>query len=483
MNELRLFYWNQKKMNENGSYVLYWMQINRRFEFNYALEYAVEKANELKKPLLIYEGLKCTYSWASDRFHKFILEGMLENKQIARKNGWNYYCFVEENPHEGSGLVNSLAKSSCLVVTDDFPVFVIREHNEKVGPEVPVTYISVDSNGIIPLGLSKKAPYSAYQFRRLMQKNFLSEFSKPPLRNPMRKLKVQVTLDLSDFTNHWSDSAEKLEEVDTLIEAIAIDHSVKPIPLKGTREAGLKRLKAFLANEISRYAELRNHPDLKVTSGLSPYLHFGKISAYEVVQKVLRQQPKGWNVSKIHYSHGSRQGFFSGHSFVDSFLEEFITWRETGYHFCHHVRNYDSYKTLPEWAKKTLEKHASDPRDHVYSLEEFETASTHDPLWNAAQRQLLLEGTIHNYLRMLWGKKILEWSKNPKMALSYLIHLNNKYAIDGRNPNSYTGIFWILGRFDRPWAPEREIFGSVRYMSSKNTQRKVKVKKYLETFG
>ena len=164
-------------------------------------------------------------------------------------------------------------------------------------------------------------------------------------------------------------------------------------------------------------------------------------------------------------------------------MDEFITWRETGYHFCHHVRNYDSYKTLPEWAKKTLEKHASDPREHVYSLEQFETASTHDPLWNAAQRQLLQEGTIHNYLRMLWGKKILEWTKNPKTALSYLIHLNNKYAIDGRNPNSYTGIFWILGRFDRPWAPEREIFGTVRYMSSKNTQRKVKVKKYLKTFG
>ena len=247
------------------------MQINRRFEFNYALEYAVEKANELKKPLLIYEGLKCTYPWASDRLHKFILEGMFENKQIARKNGWNYYCFVEEKPHEGSGLVNSLAKSSCLVVTDDFPVFVIREHNEKVGPEVPVTYVSVDSNGIIPLGLSKKAPYSAYEFRRLMQKNFLSEFSDPPLRNPMRKLKVQVTLDLSQFTNHWSDCADKLDDIDSLLEAITIDHSVKPIPLKGTREAGLKRLKAFLAREISRYAELRNHPDLEVTSGLSPY--------------------------------------------------------------------------------------------------------------------------------------------------------------------------------------------------------------------
>jgi deoxyribodipyrimidine photo-lyase len=483
MNPSRVFNWNNRKVNSEGDYVLYWMQIIRRFEYNYALEFAVQKANELNKPLLIFEGLKCTYPWASDRFHTFILEGMLENHQFAVENNCNYFSYVEEKPYEGSGLIKHLTSKACLLVTDEFPVFVIRDHNEEIGPNASIPYVSVDSNGIIPLGLSKKAPYSAFQFRRLMQKNFVHEFNQLPARNPMRVLKNRKKLNLSDVMKRWPDRSHKFQSIPKLIQSIPIDHSVETVPFEGTRKAALKRLKLFLRKNLEKYNELRNHPDLQVTSGLSPYLHFGKISAYEVVKNVLNQQPENWSLRRVHNTNGSRDGFFNGHPSIDSFLDEFITWRETGYHFCRHVQNYDAYESLPDWAKRTLKKHSKDSREHIYTLHEFENGLTHDRLWNAAQKQLLKEGTIHNYLRMLWGKKILEWTPDPQTALNYLIHLNNKYSIDGRNPNSYSGIFWILGRFDRPWAPEREIFGSVRYMSSENTARKVKIKKYLEKYS
>lgn len=168
---------------------------------------------------------------------------------------------------------------------------------------------------------------------------------------------------------------------------------------------------------------------------------------------------------------------------AESFLDEFITWREIGYNMCSKNTNYHRYDSLPSWAKETLKKHSKDKRQYTYSLEEFESCKTHDQLWNAAQNQLNQEGRIHNYLRMLWGKKILEWSETPQHALKIMIELNNKLALDGRNPNSYSGIFWVLGRYDRPWGPERPIFGSIRYMSSVNTQKKLNLKKYLQKYS
>jgi deoxyribodipyrimidine photo-lyase len=180
---------------------------------------------------------------------------------------------------------------------------------------------------------------------------------------------------------------------------------------------------------------------------------------------------------------GRREGWWGADANVEAFLDQLVTWREIGFNMCAHAADYDSYESLPEWAKKTLARHARDPRPALYSREQLERAGTHDRLWNAAQRQLLTEGIIHNYLRMLWGKKILEWSPTPMDALATMIELNNKYALDGRDPNSYSGIFWILGRYDRPWGPERPIFGTVRYMSSDNTAKKLKVRNYLEKYA
>jgi len=168
---------------------------------------------------------------------------------------------------------------------------------------------------------------------------------------------------------------------------------------------------------------------------------------------------------------------------AETFLDQLITWRELGYNMCAHMPLYDRYESLPAWSQESLDRHRKDPRPYLYGLERFENAETHDPLWNAAQMQLKREGRLHNYLRMLWGKKILEWSRSPEGALDIMIHLNNKYALDGRNPNSYSGIFWILGRYDRPWAPERPVLGRIRYMSSDNTRRKLRLKQYLSRYS
>jgi deoxyribodipyrimidine photo-lyase len=180
---------------------------------------------------------------------------------------------------------------------------------------------------------------------------------------------------------------------------------------------------------------------------------------------------------------GSRSGWWGMSEAAEAFLDELITWRELGYNMCWQQNDFDQYESLPNWALQTLSKHSKDKRPYLYTLKVFETAKTHDPLWNAAQSQLVQEGRIHNYLRMLWGKKILHWTKTPREALKVMIELNNKYALDGRDPNSYSGIFWVLGRYDRAWGPERRVFGKVRYMSSKNTARKVRVKAYLNKYA
>ena len=217
-----------------------------------------------------------------------------------------------------------------------------------------------------------------------------------------------------------------------------------------------------------------------MTSGMSPYLHFGHISAHEIFHEVARNGR--WSRDKLaSRAAGRREGWWNVGADADAFLDQLVTWREIGFNMCVHSPDYAAYRSLPAWAQETLADHASDKRPFVYTLAQFETASTQDALWNAAQVQLLEEGRIHNYLRMLWGKKILEWSPTPESALETMIELN-KYALDGRDPNSYSGIFWILGRYDRPWAPQRPVFGSVRYMSSANTARKLRVKDYVRRY-
>ena len=483
INSYRKFERNTKEPNQDGEYVLYWMQINRRLEYNYALEYAVAWANKLQKPLLIYEGLNIDYPWACDRFHTFIMEGMKENLDMAATAGVNFYSYLETAKGAGKGLLYHLAEKACMVISDEYPVFIIRKHNERVGGKLEIPYITIDSNGIIPLGVTDKDPYSAYLFRKTMQKHFLEAFTNPPKKNPLENLEnTRTVLLASDFIEKFPRADKLLQDIPSTVSGLDIDHSIKPIEIKGTREAALEQMNHFMEHDLLEYGEKRNDPDLNKVSGMSPWLHFGKISEYEIVKAALDRQPMDWDIASVKPNNGAREGFFGGNKSIQSFLDEVITWREVGFHFAHHRDDYDQFESLPDWVLETLEEHKNDPREYVYSFEELEQSKTHDELWNAAQTQLREEGIIHNYLRMLWGKKVIEWTPDHRTALETLIELNNKYAIDGRDPNSYSGIFWCFGRFDRAWQ-ERPVFGKLRYMTSDSTRRKVKLKKYLERFG
>ena len=260
-----------------------------------------------------------------------------------------------------------------------------------------------------------------------------------------------------------------------------MDHNVCAVEKQGGPREADRVMKGLVLHRLPLYPENRNHPDEEGASGLSPYLHFGHISVHEVFHQVAEQE--AWSLEDLSQkATGGRSAWWGMGEAAEAFLDELITWRELGYNMTWQSNVYDRYESLPDWALKTLADHERDKRPYIYTLDQFENAQTHDHLWNAAQTQLLREGRIHNYLRMLWGKKILEWTASPRDALEVMLELNNKYALDGRDPNSYSGIMWVLGRYDRPWGPERRIFGKVRYMSSKNTARKVRVSEYLEKY-
>jgi len=284
-----------------------------------------------------------------------------------------------------------------------------------------------------------------------------------------------------EISKRWPPATVSLLRGDGLDE-LPIDHGVPSVSTRGGAKPAARCLDRFVDELLDRYADDRNDVETNVTSGLSPYLHFGHISAHEIFSRIVKTE--GWQRRRISATaDGRRSGWWGMSANSEAFLDQLITWREVGYNMTFRRRDYGQYGSLPDWARETLETHARDPRDYLYTMDQFENAQTHDALWNAAQRQLAREGTIHNYLRMLWGKKILEWTKSPNEALEIMIELNNKYALDGRNPNSYSGIFWVLGRYDRAWGPERPIYGKIRYMSSENTARKIKLDPYLARYA
>jgi deoxyribodipyrimidine photo-lyase len=478
--EIRIRKANKIPLNPGGDYILYWMIAFRRTIWNYSLQRAAEWAKELNKPLVILEALRIGYGWACDRFHRFIIDGMADNASKLSKYPVLYYPYVEPAPDEDKGLLAALAEKACLVVSDDFPAFFLPRMIASVSRKIPVLLELVDSNGLLPMQAADRVFPTAYAFRRFLQKELPAHITWLPMANPLKVIGPAGPPALSGkILKRWPPaSASLLGGTPEALAAIPIDHKVAGVERRGGPLEAVRVMKAFLENRLSLYPENRNHPDEEGTSGLSPYLHFGHISAHQVFHELTEKE--GWSLDRLSLkATGSRTGWWGMSEAAEAFLDELITWRELGFNMCLHRKDYDRYETLPDWAIKTLRDHEVDPRPYVYSLKDLEEARTHDLLWNAAQRQLVEEGRIHNYLRMLWGKKILEWSPSPRHALAVLIKLNNKYALDGRDPNSYSGIFWVLGRYDRAWGPERPIFGKIRYMSSENTARKLRVSDYL----
>ena len=511
---IRIRQCNDAPLAADGAFVLYWMISARRTRWNFGLQRAAELSLDHGLPLLVLEPLRAGYRWASDRFHRFIIDGMIDNGARLEERGIAYYPYVEPRDGAGSGLVEALAKRAAVIVTDDFPAFFLPRMVNAAARRIPVRVEAIDSNGLLSLRATEGPFATAYAFRRFLQRELPAYLRSLPHPDPLdvlpRASEASGTLNPSSpgpgahmpaaqvraapgssvrnasalipsaILKRWP--AADLSDPAGLVASLPIDHSVPPVALRGGSEAAAARLSAFLESALDRYSTDGNHPEREATSRLSPYLHFGHISAHEVFERIAARE--GWTPACLsRTAKGNRAGWWGMSESAEAFLDQLVTWRELGFVRCRHVDRYDAYEALPAWARTTLAEHASDPRETVYRLDDFERARTHDPLWNAAQNQLLREGRIHNYLRMLWGKKILEWSASPREALRIMIELNDKHALDGRDPNSYTGILWVLGLHDRAWGPERPVFGKVRYMSSANTARKYRVHGYIEKYG
>jgi deoxyribodipyrimidine photo-lyase len=466
----------------DGDWVVYWMIASRRRHWNFGLQRAADWAAELRKPLIVLEALRCGYRWASDRLHTYVLQGMADNAAAFRDSAALYYPYVEPTAGAGRGLLEALADRACVVVTD-FPCFFLPRMVAAAAARLPVRLEAVDSNGILPMRAADQVFPTAYAFRRFLQRTLRPYLDQFPLADPLANRRFPRAKLPADIARRWPAATDALLSGGVAAQAaLPIDHAVGPASFAGGADAAGRALDAFLERRLDRYDEARNDCENEAASGLSPYLHFGHISPHKVLSRVIDRED--WTPERLSAkANGGREGWWGMSPPSEAFLDQLITWRELGYNFCWQRDDYDQFDSLPAWALQTLDQHAADPRPHVYTLAQFESAATQDPLWNAAQTQLTREGRLHNYLRMLWGKKILEWSATPRDALDTMIELNNKYAVDGRNPNSYSGIFWTLGRYDRPWGPKRPIFGSVRYMSSENTARKLDVAGYLRRYA
>ena len=432
---------NQKRI-QKGKYVLYWMQSSQRAEYNHALEFAVLKANELRQPLIVFFGITDQFPEANERHYTFMLEGLREVKDSLEKRGIQM-AILHQSPEVGA---LQLAKRASLAVVDRGYLRIQRAWRDNVSKRLESPLIQVETDVIVPVEeTSPKEEYAAATIRSKIKRKL--EAFLVPLKEHEPAID-SLSLDFDSFD---------MGDLERAFSKLRIDRSVKRVDSfhGGTKEAK-SHFEVFLEDKLDRFPELRNDPNLDYLSHMSPYLHFGQISPLYIALKVLETGSQG----------------------IEAFLEELVIRRELSMNFVFYNEQYDSFEAIPDWAKKTLKAHQKDKRPYLYSLEELEGAKTHDPYWNAAQNQMVIEGKMHGYMRIYWGKKILEWARTPEEAFRNALYLNNKYEVDGRDPNGFTGVAWCFGKHDRPWG-EREIFGNVRYMNDKGLKRKFDADQYV----
>lgn len=460
------------------------MTAARRTQWNFGLQRAAELAVELRKPLVVVEALRSDYPDACDRFHQFVLEGMAANAAALRASRAFYYPYLEPAPGAGAGLIQTLAERACVVGTDWFPAYFLPRMVQALSSRVGVRVEAIDSNGLIPVADHGRAFPTARGYRALMQRTLKEHLRQFPLASPADLLKDAPRLKAlpAHITSRWPPlSTAQLAAPHRLLAALPIDHGVARLETRGGSPAATSALSVFLEQKLRTYGEQRNHPDADCTSRLSPYLHFGHISAHEIFSTLMTQER--WTTRRLSQgSAGAREGWWGVSPSAEAFLDQLTVWRELAFNGCAWTPDFPAYDALPDWARSTLEAHQQDPRPHLYSLTQLDAAETADDVWNAAQRQLRREGWFHGYLRMLWGKKILEWTREPAEALDRMEILMNRYSLDGRDPVSYAGYGWVLGRYDRPWF-DRAVFGTVRYMTSASAKRKLRMKLYLRKFA
>jgi deoxyribodipyrimidine photo-lyase len=443
MQRERLQRLNDEKARD-GDYVLYWMQHAQRANYNHALEYAIREANARELPLLAVFGITQRFPAANTRSYAFMLEGLRETRRTLHERGIK--LLIKMQPPVDA--VRELASGAALVVVDRGYLRIERRWRQRVANRLPCRLVQVESDVVVPVETaSGKQEYAAYTLRPKIQEHldtFLTELEETALE------RASATVD---------EQGIGLMDVGALLERLRINRSAEMVDaFRGGASRANALLDDFLTNKLAGYAESRNDPSQDYLSHMSPYLHFGQISPLEIALRV-----RGADVEEEN---------------KEAYLEELIVRRELSMNFCHYDPDYDSLACLPDWARETLETHADDRRDYLYDPSDFEAGRTHDPYWNAAQHQMVLTGKMHGYMRMYWGKKILEWTPNPEKAFAIALELNNRYELDGRDPNGFAGVAWCFGKHDRAWA-EREVYGKVRYMSAGGLERKFDIDSYV----
>ena len=436
---------NSEEVREGG-YVLYWMQSSQRARYNHALEYAIQRANDLGQRLLVVFGLTDGYPEANLRHYTFMLEGLKDVQDALKERGIKMVV-RRGSPDE---VALDAGKDASLIITDRCYMRPQREWREKVASKAGCPVEQVESDVVVPVELASGKRETAARTLRPKIHEHLEDFL----------VKLKPTEPEKQSIN-MSETGIDLGDIEAVLADMDLDRSVEPLRhlYRGGATEAWRILNHFLENNFGAYVKNRNQPQTDDVSHMSKYLHFGHVSP---VQLALAVRDSG-----------------APKEDVDSYLEEVVVRRELSMNFVYYTPDYDSYSSLPDWAKETLEEHKDDEREYVYTREQLENAETHDPYWNAAMNEMRHTGYMHNYMRMYWGKKILEWSNTPEYAYRTTLYLNNKYFLDGRDPNSYANVSWIFGRHDRGWT-EREVYGKVRYMSSGGLERKSKPDLYVE---
>ena len=450
---------NEKRTQPEGEFVLYWMQATQRLDDNWALRYATLEADRLGRPLLVLQQLDPSYPHASARHHTFLLQGARDIALRARELGIEYQ-FTFSRSRFIAAPVERLAARAALVVTDLFPTGGVAERSAAFAERAWCRVMAIDSSSIVPSGTFSREEYAARTIRPKLLKLLdlsLERVEDRPARKPLpasiRAIAAHDELDAASLTD---------ERIAQLVAESRVDHRVLPVATRGGAVAAHARLHAFVEDALADYGERRRHPsDEWGSSRLSAYLHHGHIGAADVARTVLERAPR---------------------AAADAYLNEMVVWRELSLNFCLRSPDPRSLAALPDWVHRSMAKHAGDVRDFTYDLAALEGGETHDELWNAGQRELVQTGAMHNVVRMLWGKSVLTWAPTYALALEWLVHLNDRYALDGSDPNSYAGIQWCFGKFDRPFA-ERAVWGTIRPMSLVRARVKYDVARYLERFG
>ncbi|MGE4488862.1 MAG: deoxyribodipyrimidine photo-lyase [Kiritimatiellales bacterium] len=434
----RIHVLNDKPVRATGGFVLYWMQQSQRAEWNHALEYAIQRANDLRQPVAVVFGLMDDYPEANERHYAFMLQGLEDVFQTLEKRGIG--AFIGRGHPADVAL--KAGRDAALIVCDMGCLRHQAEWRARVADEADCEVVEIESDAVVPVETaSDHAEYMARTIRPKIHRS-LGEFLQP-----IREVKV---------SKPWTrdeDVASTLSRDWKNVDATSSSR------FKGGTLEAKRRLKKFIAESLAVYSDHSNQPQTDDISMLSPYLHFGQISPLYIASEILKSD--------------------APQNAKDAFIEQLIVRRELAMNFCWFTPDYDKFSCLPDWAKQTLKHHAKDKREYLYSRDELEQSQTHDPYWNAAMTEMCVTGYMHNYMRMYWGKKVLEWSPTPEEAFDTLLAINNKYFIDGRDPNSYAGVAWVFGKHDTAWK-KRPVFGKVRYMNAAGLKRKCDIEAYVE---